>query len=62
MMTDPQSRVLDVPAAAKTLNVSEFSVRELIREGKLRTVRVGRLIRIPIAAIDEFLSGSAQVA
>lgn len=51
-------RTCDVPAAARALGVSEFSVRELVRTRKLRSVRVGRLIRIPSNAIDDFLAAS----
>ncbi len=46
---------LDVPAAARTLGVSEFSIREMIRSKKLRSIRIGRLIRIPARAIEELL-------
>ena len=50
-----EARALDVSAAARALCVSEFSIREMIRSKKLRSIRVGRLIRIPARAIEELL-------
>jgi excisionase family DNA binding protein len=35
------------------------TVRNAINEGRLRAFRVGRLLRVPAAAVDEFESNSA---
>lgn len=48
---------VDVKTAAELLDVHPETVRALIRDGKLRSVRVGRLVRIPREALTEFLSG-----
>jgi excisionase family DNA binding protein len=49
--------VLDVPAAAAVLGCGERAVRDLIARGELRSVRLGRLIRIPRHALVAFLAG-----
>lgn len=38
------------------LGIGRNGVYELIRKGELRSIRVGRKIIIPLAAIDEFLN------
>ena len=52
--------MLLTPAQARErLNLGRNTVYELLREGRLRSIRVGRLIRIPEAEIDRFI-GEAQ--
>lgn len=55
-------RATDVVGAARILNATPWMVRELIRTRKLRSVRCGRLIRIPMDALDDFLSGAPSDA
>ena len=49
--------VLDVPTAAKVLNVGRTAAYELIRTGEWPTpvFRLGKLIRIPTAPLLELL-------
>ena len=42
--------------AARALGVGRTKVYELMRSGALRSVRVGDLRRIPVAALDEFVT------
>ena len=42
--------------AARMLGVGRTKVYELMRSGALRSVRVGGLRRIPVAALDEFVA------
>ena len=42
--------------AATVLGIGRTKVYELIRSGALRSVRVGGLRRIPVAALDEFVA------
>lgn len=44
---------------AEHLGVSRAMVYDLIKTGELRALRIGRLIRIPASALDEFLAGGA---
>ena len=48
-------RIFTVREAAGILKVTASVVRKLIHEGKLHGSRVGVQIRIPAAAIEEFL-------
>lgn len=41
--------------AAEQLQVSRRKVYELLRTGALRSVKIGKLRRIPARALDEFL-------
>ena len=42
--------------AARALGVGRTKVYELMRSGALRSVRVGGLRRIPVAALKEFVT------
>jgi excisionase family DNA binding protein len=42
--------------AARVLGVGRTKVYELMRSGALRSVRVGGLRRIPVAALAEFVA------
>ena len=42
--------------AARVLGVGRTKVYELIRSGALRSVRVGGLRRIPVAALNEYVT------
>ncbi len=41
---------------ARALGVGRTKVYELIRSGALRSVRVGGLRRVPVAALNEFVT------
>lgn len=45
----------DVKTAAKVLLVSPWTIRAWIRDGKLRAVRLGRLVRLDEAELQRFL-------
>lgn len=46
-----------VPQVADYLGVSNDAVYKLVRERRLRSVRVGRLVRITESALVEFMAG-----
>lgn len=46
--------------AAHTLSVCERTVWALVNDGRLRAVRIGRAVRIPVSEIERFLSDSMQ--
>lgn len=46
--------------AAPILGIGRNGVYELIRTGQLRSIKVGRKILIPLAAIEEFLNGGTK--
>lgn len=53
-------RLLTVPEAMAQLNVSRWTLYNLIRSGELASVTIGRARRIPAAALDDFISGRLQ--
>lgn len=50
----------DVKAAAQVLAISPWTVRAYIRDGKLKPVRLGRLVRLEEAELERFVA-QAQV-
>lgn len=52
--------LLTVEAAACQLSFSRTRVYGLIKSGELRSVRVGRLRRVPADALTEYVSGLAR--
>ena len=46
----------DVKMAAKLLLVSPWTIRSWIRNGKLRPVRLGRLVRLDEAELQRFVA------
>jgi excisionase family DNA binding protein len=48
-------RLLTVTEVAELLGTSERFPRRLIAERRIRFVRVGRHVRIPVSAVGEFL-------
>lgn len=59
----PVDRYPDIPPAARIgetariLDCSEYTVRKLIADGEIRTVRLGRLVRIPRTELVRLLDG-----
>lgn len=51
-----RGRLLAVDQAAELLGTGERFVRRLIAERRITYVRVGRHVRIPEAALDEYIS------
>jgi excisionase family DNA binding protein len=59
--TRPTGRLLTVAQAAEHLNTSERYPRRLIEERRITFVKVGRHVRIPESALDEFITaGTVQ--
>jgi excisionase family DNA binding protein len=48
--------VLSVEAAAELLSISRTRMFALIRAGELRSIRVGRLRRVPADALAEYVA------
>ncbi|OKA03355.1 helix-turn-helix domain-containing protein [Amycolatopsis regifaucium] len=49
-------RLLTVEEAAESLTVSRTIIYELIRSGELESVSIGRLRRVPVDAVDKFVT------
>lgn len=55
-MTEGRGRLLAVDQAAELLGTGERFVRRLIAERRITYVHVGRHVRIPESAIEEYIS------
>lgn len=51
-----------VAQVAEHLACDRSGVYRLVRTGQLRGVRIGRLVRIPASALDDFLAGSSETS
>ncbi|MBV2363479.1 helix-turn-helix domain-containing protein [Streptomonospora nanhaiensis] len=52
----PSGRLLTVAQVAERLNTSERYPRRLIEERRITFVKLGRHVRIPETALDEFIA------
>lgn len=52
----------DVDEAAEALRLSRSTLYELIRSGRLRSVKSGRRRLVPVAALAEYVAGLETVA
>ena len=48
--------LMTIPEVAVQLKLSVYRTYELARQGKLQTVKIGKSVRVPQAAVAEFLS------
>lgn len=55
-MNSTDDRLLTVAQAAELLATSERFPRRLIEERRIRFVRLGRHVRIPKSAVQEFIA------
>jgi excisionase family DNA binding protein len=46
---------LSTAEAAQSLSISQGSVKELIYQGKLGCVKLGRRVLVPVAELEEFI-------
>lgn len=52
--------LLTVEEAAERLGIGRSFMYELIGDGRVRSLRVGRLRRIPVDALDEFVARTQE--
>jgi excisionase family DNA binding protein len=55
-MTDSQERLASVEEVSRTLSVSTFTTRRLIKAKQLRAVRVGKRVLVPQSEIERVMS------
>ncbi|MFT5328412.1 MAG: excisionase family DNA binding protein [Planctomycetaceae bacterium] len=46
--------------ASKALDVCERSVWQLVKDGKLKAIRIGRSVRIPVSELERFVANSGS--
>jgi len=54
-----QAPLLNVKGAAAHLNVSEKTIRRMIKSGTLDAVRINRMVRIPRSDLERFLAAAS---
>ena len=54
--TPCEEDLLTIPQVAARLKMSPYRAYELARQGKLRVVRIGKLVRVTPTAIQEFVA------
>ena len=54
VVVPPARRLLTVEEAAEALHIGRSKVFDLIRCGDLCSIKIGRLRRVPVDAIDAF--------
>jgi excisionase family DNA binding protein len=61
-MTD--RKTMTIPEAAKYLGIGRNSAYEAARAGQIPTIRIGRLFRVPVLALERMLdrAGSGDAA
>lgn len=55
-MAEPKT--LTILEAAKALGISRNSAYEAAHRGEIPTIRIGRLIRVPVIALQRLLEGA----
>ena len=58
-MIDNEPKTLTVEEAARQLGISRASAYEGVRTGQIPSVRIGKRILIPLAALERLLAGHA---
>lgn len=46
--------------AGRRLSVCERTIATLVRNGRLRAVKAGRAVRIPVVELERFVAGEAS--
>jgi excisionase family DNA binding protein len=54
-----ERKTVTVDEAAQVLGVSRNSAYAAAKRGEIPTVRIGRLLLVPIAALEKMLSGAS---
>jgi excisionase family DNA binding protein len=52
---EPQPRTLSVPEAGRWLGIGRNAAYEAARRGDIPTIRIGRLLRVPVVALERKL-------
>lgn len=57
-IAEMKEQKLTVAQAAKILTVSKMTIYRMIKEGSLRSYRVGQKFLIPLSAVQAYLGGA----
>lgn len=54
------AKVIKVEDLAHVLSIGRNTAYELVRSGKIRSVKIGRTYRIPLTAVEDYLNASDE--
>jgi excisionase family DNA binding protein len=60
-VSEDQLKIFTVKETARILRIHEAAVRRAIRKGLLRASRIGRLWRIPLESVRDFLDRNSSI-
>jgi excisionase family DNA binding protein len=52
---EPERKTLSVPEAGRWLGIGRNAAYEAARRGEIPTIRIGRLLRVPVVALERKL-------
>jgi excisionase family DNA binding protein len=55
-------RTLSVPEAGRWLGIGRNASYEAARRGEIPTIRIGRLLRVPVVALERMLDRASESA
>ena len=55
-----ESRLLKAPDVARILNISDGAAYQLIQQGKLPSIRIGRSVRVREEDLDDFIKNNLE--
>lgn len=55
-----QCKTVSVPEAGKWLGIGRNAAYEAARRGEIPTIRIGRLLRVPVVALERKLEEAVQ--
>ena len=55
-----ERKTLTVPEAARTLGIGRSAAYEAARTGEIPTIRIGKRILVPVAALERLLADSGK--
>ena len=62
MKTDTETTlVIDVVEAGRRLGIGRSAAYQAVRAGQIPSVRIGRLIKVPVAALQRMLDRAGEV-
>ena len=55
-----EPKTVSVPEAGKWLGIGRNASYEAARQGEIPTIKIGRLLRVPIVALERMLQATAK--
>lgn len=62
IVADVQRKTLTVEEAARHLGIGRNTAYEAVRRGEIPTIKIGRRLLVPAAALDRMLAGEGTAA